>query len=129
MKTRILIRSNLSSWRWAPALARRPDEFERGLIHAGQHYDNAMSRIVLDEFKLGRPDPVLDVSSGSDPEQIAGAFVRAELERYANGSTTGNAMRQEREANSHDRAYSESVRESLGLLQRIEDSSEHCQMR
>jgi UDP-N-acetylglucosamine 2-epimerase (non-hydrolysing) len=31
-------------------LAARPDEFAHVLVHTGQHYDHAMSRIFLEEL-------------------------------------------------------------------------------
>lgn len=62
----------------AAALARRPAEFEHVLIHTGQHYDHAMSRIFLDELALGDPDHTLDIGSGSHAQQTARAVERLE---------------------------------------------------
>ena len=40
------------------------DGFERILVHTGQHYDVAMSRVFVDELGVGEPDHYLDVGSG-----------------------------------------------------------------
>ena len=46
------------------ALARRPDPVRHTLVHTGQHYDAAMSRVFLDELGVGEPNHMLDVGSG-----------------------------------------------------------------
>jgi UDP-N-acetylglucosamine 2-epimerase (non-hydrolysing) len=55
----------------ARALRRRPEEFEPVLIHTGQHYDEAMSKVFLDQLGVGTPDHFLDVRSGSHASQTA----------------------------------------------------------
>ena len=62
----------------AAALIQRQDEFEHVLIHTGQHYDHEMSRIFLDELKLGDPDHILNVGSGSHAQQTARTMERLE---------------------------------------------------
>ena len=49
----------------AAELRRRGDQFEHVLVHTGQHYDRAMSKIFLDELGVGEPDHLLGVGSGS----------------------------------------------------------------
>jgi UDP-N-acetylglucosamine 2-epimerase (non-hydrolysing) len=42
----------------APVLAelqRQPDEFETVLVHTGEHYDDAMSRVFLEDSASARP--------------------------------------------------------------------------
>ena len=48
----------------ARELERRRDLFESILVHTGQHYDAAMSRIFFDQ--LGLPRPAIDLEVGSD---------------------------------------------------------------
>ena len=65
----------------APVLAelnRRPDEFSSVLVHTGQHYDDAMSAIFLDELDVRPPDFTLDVGSGSHAQQTARVMERIE---------------------------------------------------
>jgi UDP-N-acetylglucosamine 2-epimerase (non-hydrolysing) len=59
-------------------LAARPDEFAHVLVHTGQHYDHAMSRIFLDELGVGEPDHMLGVGSGSHAQQAARVMERLE---------------------------------------------------
>jgi UDP-N-acetylglucosamine 2-epimerase (non-hydrolysing) len=60
------------------ALAARGDEFEHVLVHTGQHYDDAMSRIFFEELGVGEPDHMLDVGSGSHAQQTARVMERLE---------------------------------------------------
>ena len=58
----------------APVVAelhRRPDRFEHVLVHTGQHYDEAMSRVFFEELGVGEPDHMLGVGSGSHAQQTA----------------------------------------------------------
>jgi UDP-N-acetylglucosamine 2-epimerase (non-hydrolysing) len=59
-------------------LARRPDEFEHVLVHTGQHYDEAMSSIFLEELSVGTPDFMLGVGSGTHAQQTARVIERLE---------------------------------------------------
>jgi UDP-N-acetylglucosamine 2-epimerase (non-hydrolysing) len=63
------------------ALARRG--VRHSLVHTGQHYDDEMSRIFLEELGVGAPDHMLDVGSGSHAVQTARVMERLEpvLER------------------------------------------------
>src|SRR4051812_49969376 len=65
------------------ALARRPDPVRQTLVHTGQHYDDALSKVFLDELGVGAPDHMLDVGSGSHAVQTARVMERIEpvLER------------------------------------------------
>src|SRR4051794_5742364 len=62
----------------AAALERRPDEFEHRLVHTGQHYDDAMSTIFLEELGVGQPDVMPGVGSGSHAQQTARMMERLE---------------------------------------------------
>jgi len=53
------------------ALARRPERFATTLLHTGQHYDEAMSRVFFEELGMPRPDLDLNVGSGSHAAQTA----------------------------------------------------------
>jgi UDP-N-acetylglucosamine 2-epimerase (non-hydrolysing) len=59
-------------------LSRRPDAFRSILVHTGQHYDDAMSAIFLEELGVGAPDHFLGVGSGSHAEQTARVMERLE---------------------------------------------------
>ena len=60
------------------ALRRRPDEFEHVLVHTGQHYDDEMWRVFVEE--LGVEDPLHDlrIGSGSHAQQVARTVERLE---------------------------------------------------
>ena len=64
----------------APIVAEleRRGEFESVLVHTGQHYDDAMSRIFLEELGIGAPDHFLDVGSGPHGRQTARVMERLE---------------------------------------------------
>jgi UDP-N-acetylglucosamine 2-epimerase (non-hydrolysing) len=53
------------------ALAARGDRFDTQLVHTGQHYDDAMSRVFFEELGIPRPDVDLNVGSGSHAAQTA----------------------------------------------------------
>jgi UDP-N-acetylglucosamine 2-epimerase (non-hydrolysing) len=53
------------------AVAARPDRYRQVLVHTGQHYDAAMSKIFFDDIGLPRPDFELHVGSGTHAEQTA----------------------------------------------------------
>ncbi len=59
------------------ALGRRAD-FSHVLVHTGQHYDDAMSQIFLQELGVGEPDFMLQVGSGSHAQQTARVMERLE---------------------------------------------------
>jgi UDP-N-acetylglucosamine 2-epimerase (non-hydrolysing) len=59
-------------------LAARSDEFAAVLVHTGQHYDHAMSRIFFEELGVGAPDHMLGVGSGSHAQQTARVMERLE---------------------------------------------------
>ncbi len=52
------------------AVGTEPD-FEHELVHTGQHYDDAMSRVFFDELQLPEPDVYLGIGSGSHTMQTA----------------------------------------------------------
>ena len=60
------------------ALQRRSDSVRHTLVHTGQHYDDAMSRIFLDELGVGAPDIMLSVGSASHAVQTARVMERVE---------------------------------------------------
>ncbi len=65
----------------APVIAelqRRGDQFASVLVHTGQHYDEAMSAIFLDELGVGRPEYMLGVGSGTHAQQTARVMQRLE---------------------------------------------------
>jgi UDP-N-acetylglucosamine 2-epimerase (non-hydrolysing) len=55
----------------ARELERRRNLFESILVHTGQHYDAAMSRIFFDQLRLPRPAIDLEVGSDSHARQTA----------------------------------------------------------
>src|SRR3954470_11628948 len=65
----------------APVVAemrRRAPEARHVLVHTGQHYDEMMSDIFLDELGVGRPDYMLGVGSGTHAVQTARVMERVE---------------------------------------------------
>src|SRR3954447_21980553 len=60
------------------ALGRQADPVRHTLVHTGQHYDDAMSKIFLEELGVGAPDYMLDVGSGSHAAQTARVMERIE---------------------------------------------------
>lgn len=60
------------------ALDRRRDLFEYYLVHTGQHYDDALSKVFFDELEIPRPHVNLKVGSGSHTRQTAEIMVRFE---------------------------------------------------
>jgi UDP-N-acetylglucosamine 2-epimerase (non-hydrolysing) len=60
------------------ALQRRPGDVRHTLVHTGQHYDDAMSRIFLEELGVGAPDVMLSVGSASHAVQTARVMERIE---------------------------------------------------
>jgi UDP-N-acetylglucosamine 2-epimerase (non-hydrolysing) len=59
-------------------LRRRPERFESVLVHTGQHYDDAMSRIFLEQLGVGEPDHLLGVGSDTHARQTARVMERIE---------------------------------------------------
>ena len=60
------------------AFERRPGRFQSRLVHSGQHYDDAMSKIFFEELGIRQPDVYLGVGSGSHGEQTAAVLVGVE---------------------------------------------------
>lgn len=50
------------------------------LVHTGQHYDEAMSKVFFDELGMPEPDAYLGVGSGSHAQQTARVMVAIEEE-------------------------------------------------
>jgi UDP-N-acetylglucosamine 2-epimerase (non-hydrolysing) len=55
-----------------------PDRVRHLIVHTGQHYDEAMSKVFFDDLELPRPDSYLGVGSGTHAEQTAGVMVKLE---------------------------------------------------
>ena len=60
------------------ALAELEPDLKLLLVHTGQHYDEAMSAVFIDELELPKPDVFLNVGSGTHAEQTARALVGVE---------------------------------------------------
>jgi UDP-N-acetylglucosamine 2-epimerase (non-hydrolysing) len=60
------------------ALRHRSDAVRHTLVHTGQHYDDAMSRIFLEELGVPAPDVMLSVGSASHAVQTARVMERIE---------------------------------------------------
>src|SRR5215204_6722204 len=60
------------------ALAELKPDLKLLLVHTGQHYDEAMSAVFIDELELPQPDVFLGVGSGTHAEQTAKALVGME---------------------------------------------------
>jgi UDP-N-acetylglucosamine 2-epimerase (non-hydrolysing) len=57
---------------------RRYPDVEQTLLHTGQHYDDALSRVFFDDLGIPEPDIYLGVGSGSHAEQTARVMVAFE---------------------------------------------------
>jgi len=53
-----------------------PGEFEYKLIHTGQHYDDNMSRLFFEQFKLKKPDVFLQMVGLTPAEQIGKIIIK-----------------------------------------------------
>jgi len=62
----------------APVLAALKGQVEQVLVHTGQHYDDRLSRVFLEELDLPEPDINLGVGSGSHAVQTAAVMVGLE---------------------------------------------------
>src|SRR5829696_6415822 len=60
------------------ALAELAPDLKLLLVHTGQHYDEAMSAVFIDELELPKPDVFLNVGSGTHAKQTAKALVGVE---------------------------------------------------
>jgi UDP-N-acetylglucosamine 2-epimerase (non-hydrolysing) len=60
------------------ALARSTRAIRHTLVHTGQHYDETMSRIFVEELGVGEPDHLLAVGSGTHAAQTARVMERLE---------------------------------------------------
>lgn len=58
------------------ALRRLDPDGHHPLVHTGQHYDQNMSAIFLDELGVPEPDHMLGVGGGSNAETVAGVLQR-----------------------------------------------------
>ena len=54
------------------------DGFEVHLVHTGQHYDDALSRVFFEDLKIPKPDLDLEVGSASHARQTAEIMRRIE---------------------------------------------------
>jgi UDP-N-acetylglucosamine 2-epimerase (non-hydrolysing) len=66
----------------APLMEQLAARRDRGvatlLVHTGQHYDEAMSRLFFDQLGIPRPDVNLEVGSGSHGQQTGEVLARIE---------------------------------------------------
>ncbi len=53
-------------------------DVDRLLVHTGQHYDESMSGVFIDELGLPAPDVFLGIGSGSHGRQTASALIAVE---------------------------------------------------
>jgi UDP-N-acetylglucosamine 2-epimerase (non-hydrolysing) len=58
------------------ALRRSDPQGEHTIVHTGQHYDENMSAIFLEELGVPEPDHMLGVGGGSHAETLAGVIER-----------------------------------------------------
>jgi UDP-N-acetylglucosamine 2-epimerase len=62
----------------APVSEAMAGRFEEVLVHTGQHYDYAMSRLFFEELGIRAPDRHLEVGSGTHAEQTGRVAERTE---------------------------------------------------
>src|SRR3954468_10971496 len=58
---------------------------EEVLVHTGQHYDDALSRVFFDELGLPRPEHRLDAGGGGNTSQTAAMLGAVEPPPVAHG--------------------------------------------
>ena len=58
------------------ALRRRDPDGRHAIVHTGQHYDENMSAIFLDELGVPEPDHMLGVGGGTNSQTLAGVLER-----------------------------------------------------
>ena len=56
--------------------AKYPDEFEFKLLHTGQHYDKAMSKVFFEQLKLREPDYYLGIGAGDPGAQMGQIMIK-----------------------------------------------------
>ena len=61
------------------------------LVHTGQHYDPALSRIFFEELELPQPDVSLGVGSGTHAAQTARIMIEFERELDAIGRPSSSS--------------------------------------
>jgi UDP-N-acetylglucosamine 2-epimerase (non-hydrolysing) len=54
------------------------EKYEQVLVHTGQHYDAAMSKVFFEDLDLPEPDINLEVGSGTHAWQTAQVMLRFE---------------------------------------------------
>jgi UDP-N-acetylglucosamine 2-epimerase (non-hydrolysing) len=57
---------------------RTQSQVRQTLVHTGQHYDAAMSRVFFDQLEMPQPDLNLEVGSGTHAQQTAGVMLALE---------------------------------------------------
>src|SRR3989338_3668660 len=60
------------------AFRRYADSIRHLIVHTGQHYDEAMSKVFFDDLELPHPDFYLGVGSGSHAVQTAKIMIEFE---------------------------------------------------
>jgi UDP-N-acetylglucosamine 2-epimerase (non-hydrolysing) len=60
----------------AAELRRRGDDYDHVLVHTGQHYDDVLSRVFIEELGMPEPDHYLSVGSGPHAQQVARVMER-----------------------------------------------------
>ncbi|RLD42811.1 MAG: UDP-N-acetylglucosamine 2-epimerase (non-hydrolyzing) [Bacteroidetes bacterium] len=55
-----------------------PDRIQEIIVHTGQHYDNSMSQVFIDELGTPQPDYNLNIGSASHGKQTAGMITGVE---------------------------------------------------
>jgi UDP-N-acetylglucosamine 2-epimerase (non-hydrolysing) len=58
--------------------SKKPSRVRHLIVHTGQHYDDAMSKVFFDDLELPHPDFYLGVGSGTHAEQTARVMVELE---------------------------------------------------
>jgi UDP-N-acetylglucosamine 2-epimerase (non-hydrolysing) len=53
-----------------------PGTFDYKLIHTGQHYDDNMSKLFFEQFKLKKPDVFLNMQGKNPSEQIGQIIIK-----------------------------------------------------
>lgn len=56
--------------------AKYPDEFEFRLLHTGQHYDRAMSKVFFEQLQLREPDYYLGIGAGLPAVQMGQIMIK-----------------------------------------------------
>ena len=78
MKIAFIIGARPNFVKAAPVISlfRKCHEFESFVVHTGQHFDQNMSSIFLDQLEMNKPEFNLNIGKGSHAVQTANIMIK-----------------------------------------------------